>query len=210
MVVSRDVLTGMFEKLRGELNLESELDEKIRLLCREVIRYSKLSILNRHRGETEKAYTNLREAESRLNTLRSLVLSRPEVIGMESYRMACQEYVEAYLYLCCTDGIIPKLPEELNVSPSTYILGLADLVGELRRGVLEYLRRGDFVNAEEYSRIMKWIYEELLLIEGPPALSGRLRHKIDVARRMVETTESELFFESGKKKLIEALSKLTG
>ncbi|MCX8162680.1 MAG: hypothetical protein N3E44_06855, partial [Candidatus Bathyarchaeota archaeon] len=59
MVVSRDVLTGMFEKLRGELNLESELDEKIRLLCREVIRYSKLSILNRHRGETEKAYTNL-------------------------------------------------------------------------------------------------------------------------------------------------------
>lgn len=210
MAVSRDILTDIFEKLREKLNLELELDEKIRLLCREVVRYSKLSILNRHRGESEKAYANLGEAEVRLNTLRSLILSYPEVTGIESYRTACQEYVEAYLYLCFTGGVTPKLPNELNVGPSIYVLGLADLVGELRRGVLEYLRSGDLVNAEEYSRIMKWIYEELLLIEGPPALSGRLRHKIDVARRIVETTESELLFESGKKKLIEALSKLTG
>lgn len=208
MVVSRDILREIFDRLRSELNVELELDERIRLLCRDVIRYSKLSILSRHRGESEKAYANLREAEARLNTLRSLISSYPGMIGVESYRAACQEYVEAYLYLCCIDGATPKPPSELNLTPSIYILGLADVIGELRRCILEYLRRGDSANAEDYSRIMKWIYEELFLIEGPPALSGKLRHKIDIARRIIETTESELLFELGREKLLEALSKL--
>jgi len=208
MVLNRDILTEVFEKAKIELNEELELDEKIRSLYRDVVRYSKLSILNCHRGELEKAYMNLREAADKLNILRSLVSSRPEAIGVESYKTACQEYVEAYLYLCYVDGVKPKLPSELGISPSTYMLGLADLVGELRRGVLEYLRRGNITVAEDYLRTMKCIYEELFLIEGPPALSGRLRHKIDIARRIVEATESELLFESSKKKLIETLSKL--
>lgn len=210
MTVSREVLTEIFDRLKAELSMELELDEKIRLLCKEVVRYSKLSILNRHRGEMEKARINLREAEARLNTLKNLISSYPGVIGTELYKTACQEYVEAYLYLCCMDGEKPRLPKDLDVSPSIYLLGLADLVGELRRCILEYLRLGNPTSAEEYFNVMKWIYEELLLVEAPPALSGKLRHKIDIARRIVETTESELLFESSKRKLIDTLSKFIG
>ncbi len=89
----------------------------------------------------------------------------------------------------------PTPPEELggiyDIPP--YVLGLGDVVGELRRIVLDMLRLGRASDAEALFKRMEEIYESLSLLIIPNALAPGLRPKVDVARKLVESTRSDLF-----------------
>ena len=82
-------------------------------------------------------------------------------------------------------------PKELDATDTSYLLGMGDAIGELRRFTLECLRDEDVENASSYLKKMERLYEALLRFKYPNALVS-IRRKQDIARSLIEKTRGEL------------------
>jgi translin len=87
------------------------------------------------------------------------------------------------------------------------LLGVADLIGELRRYILEKLVEGEIDEARKYYETMKELYATFMQVECGKNLVSDFRRKKDVARILVERTLSDLFVAVQGKKLEERLGK---
>jgi translin len=74
-------------------------------------------------------------------------------------------------------------------------------VGELRRYILDSLRRDDFSRCEELLTIMDEIYGILLAMDFPELLAHGLRRTTDAVRGIIERTRGDLTVALGQKKL---------
>ncbi len=90
----------------------------------------------------------------------------------------------------------------------SYLLGLGDVPGELRRQALDALRLGDIETAEARLSTMEEIYLSLVTMEEVALLKG-LRRKLDIARGVIERTRSEVTAEAGRRRLGESVRRLT-
>lgn len=104
---------------------------------------------------------------------------------------ALQEGVEAILLAAAVEGTPFPTPDELKVPPESYLLGLGDVVGEVRRLALAELTRGDVVRAGERLALMESLYHTLLGFETARAIVS-LKPKQDTARALVERTRGEV------------------
>jgi len=104
---------------------------------------------------------------------------------------ALQEAVEASLLGAIVHGGSLPGPTELAVEPEPYLLGLGDVVGEVRRVVLERLGRDDLDGAERYLRLMEELTQSLLRFDTTRAIV-QLKPKQDTARALVERTRGEV------------------
>jgi len=91
---------------------------------------------------------------------------------------------------------------------NSYIMGLADVPGELRRQALDALRVGEMERAETLLLRMEEIYLSLVSMEEATLLKG-LRRKLDIARGVIERTRSEVTAEAGRRRLDESVRRLT-
>lgn len=102
-----------------------------------------------------------------------------------------QEGVEALLLeAVAQDRTLPG-PEALGVGSEVFLLGLGDLVGEVRRLALRALTVGDVTEAERQLARMEQLYAVLLRFEAPRAIVA-LKPKQDSARALVERTRGEV------------------
>ena len=99
--------------------------------------------------------------------------------------------------------------KELSVPIVPYIQGLGDVIGELRRHIIDLLRREEYGEAEIYLDIMETIYQELRRLNYPDALVPGLRHKVDVARRLIEDTKILYLNTINTSKLMSRLDKVS-
>jgi translin len=106
-------------------------------------------------------------------------------------RDALQESVEALLLGAVVSGTELPGPAELGVDPEPFLLGLGDLVGEVRRLVLRALTDGQLDRAEEYLALMEQLYHSLMRFDAPRAVVA-LKPKQDTARALLERTRGEL------------------
>lgn len=104
---------------------------------------------------------------------------------------AFQESVEATLLGAVVAGAPLPGPSELSVDPELYLLGLGDLVGELRRLVLGRLNAGDLAGADRYLRLMETLYRTLMRFDTTRAIVA-LKPKQDTARALLERTRGEV------------------
>ena len=178
------------EKIREEAISRSN---KARIL-------SKQAILLTHKGEIPKAGQMLNEAKLLLDEVSSLDI-RFETDGLGEIQSAWEEYAEAFILHHLKGFSTYPSPEEMGVSFKNYLLGLGDVVGELRRSVLDSLRVGDHVKAESEFQLMEEIYLNLVSIEEAQLFLKGLRRKIDVARSIIENTRGELAAEIGRQRL---------
>ena len=107
-------------------------------------------------------------------------------------RDAQKEFTEGNVVLALVTGQRLPNPEELRVDPVSYLHGLGDAVGELRRYLLDSMRKGDLSRGEEFLAAMDDIYNVLVTIDFPDALTGGLRRATDVVRGVLERTRSDL------------------
>ncbi|GAH62095.1 unnamed protein product, partial [marine sediment metagenome] len=70
-------------------------------------------------------------------------------------------------------------PDELGIGPAAYLNGLGEAVGELRRYLLDSMRKGDLSRGEELLGAMDDIYSTLVTMDFPDAITGGLRHTTD-------------------------------
>src|SRR4030042_6960087 len=92
-----------------------------------------------HRDEYSLAREHLEEARQLVQSLRDNLKDLPELFYAGYTQDAFKEYAEASLvYALIKNNNFPS-PEDLNLEPATYLQGLAEAVGELRRRCLDML-----------------------------------------------------------------------
>jgi translin len=154
-------------------------------------RFSGRAIVELHRGDIKKADEQLADAEKALRDLEELVRKREGLKYIGNVAVAYQEYAEAkLLYIVMTKEKILSL-KEVGVGVEPYLLGLLDLIGELRRLCLNFLRVGQVSKAEYSMKTMEEIYEDLYSIDHT-AIIPNFRHKMDIARRIIESTRGDV------------------
>lgn len=117
---------------------------------------------------------------------------RREARGDEGLaRDALQESVEACLLGAVLDGSALPGPDDLGVEPEEYLLGLGDLVGEVRRLVHHRLSAGELVQAEAYLKLMDTVYRTLMRFDTTRGIVA-LKPKQDSARALLERTRGEV------------------
>jgi translin len=97
----------------------------------------------------------------------------------------------------------------LGVAGFTYLNGLAEVVGELRRKALDILRHGYSQEAERLLGIMDDIYSVLVTIDYPDAITNGLRRQTDLARGIIEKTRGDMTFSLRGEHLEQAILRLS-
>ena len=169
---------------------------------------SKQAILLLHNGDREKAASNLGEAGVLLNEIKVYSEEYLEIGSYEAVEAARQEYAEASILKGLNTGKGYPSPELLGLNYKSYLLGLADVPGELRRQTLDLLRAGDLVAAEENLETMEEIYQHLSKVDEVSLLLKGLRRKLDVARSVTERTRAEITTEASRERLRKQLKKV--
>ena len=105
---------------------------------------------------------------------------------------AKKEFAEANLTLAFVSGQPIPAPEEIGVEIPAYLNGMAEAASELRRQVLDCLRRGEITEAESLLTTMDEVYGLLVTVDYPDALTGGLRRTTDVARSIMERTRGDM------------------
>ncbi len=169
-----------------------EAREEALKLSREIIRSSANSIRATHRGEFERARHLLAKVASLAEEIRNLLEKHPRVYYAGFVEDALKEYAEASATLAFAEGSALAGPERLGVAAAPYLNGLAEAAGELRRFILDSLRRDDFTRCEELLGIMDEIYTILVSMDFPDAVTRGLRRSTDMARGVLERTRGDL------------------
>jgi len=187
-----------------------DLRGDVQKASRRITKLAKRAIFAIHKGELDEARELLKKAGEELRQLRSFLLDRPEVASLGMLNPAYQEYAEAELLLAFVAGSEPPGPSEIGAPPDQYLLGLADVIGELRRRALEALKAGELEEAERSLGLMEFIYMELVSLDEAQAVLSELRRKCDVARRLIEATRGDIALETRRLALEKAMKELEG
>ncbi|UCC28328.1 MAG: hypothetical protein JSW29_02475 [Candidatus Bathyarchaeota archaeon] len=201
-------LKSIMDKIQKELKTKEEAKEKVQKDMRKALRLSKQAILLTHQRRFNDARKLLKESSKLLGELREVAELHPDLVYTGIVAGANQEYSEAQVLLSLVRENRFMSPEKLDVPVVDYVLGLADVIGEMRRQALDSLRAGDLKRSEHYLEVMEQIYVELLSMNETYMLVHGLRRKCDIARRVIEATRGDLTLEARRDSLEQSIGKL--
>jgi len=202
-------LESIAAKLRPCFAAEDEAREKALRSCRQVIRYSADAIRSVHRQDHGKAKQLLDSAHELLLALRHDLAKHGKLLHSGFIHDAQKEFAEGCITLALIAGKDLPKPKALGVSNAAYLDGLGESVGELRRYILDSLRRDDFSRCEELLTIMDEIYGILIAMDFPELLAHGLRRTTDAVRGIIERTRGDLTVSLRQKKLEKKLNDLS-
>jgi translin len=205
-----DNLESIADQIRNTFSAKDAAREKALPLCREVIRYCSQAIRAVHRQEFDQARTQLQSASNLLNEATQAVIAYKEFSNTSFIRDAQKEFAEGNITLALVTGNPPPDPNELGIDPAAYLNGLGEAVGELRRYLLDSIRREDLSQCEDLLSAMDDVYSILITMDFPDAITGGLRRTTDMVRGVLERTRSDLTLVMSQNELENKLRKLQG
>ncbi|MCL5092879.1 MAG: hypothetical protein M1128_00200 [Candidatus Marsarchaeota archaeon] len=184
-----DGLTDDIESIGSHLVKKQENFDKVAKLSRDIIRNSGKMITMLHNGKIADA------SQIGLQLHDEVIELKHIDAGMEYYSLqAYQEYAEAMIFSSIkNDGVILRM-NDTGVSEDAYILGLLDVVGELKREIFEALRERKIDLANKFFDSMKEIYDTTRSLRFAEATLQGLRKKQDVARIQIENAGNEILY----------------
>ncbi len=206
-------MESILNRIIDYLDEQYNLREWALTLSREIVRLSGQAIRLIHRLEFDTALNKIEEARVKIEEINEKLRVHPEFGEKGFISSAFQEYTEASLLFSILKDNQFISYEKLDVPCVPYLLGLGDLVGELRRHALDSIRREETEKAEKLVDLMEEIYVNLMAIDYPDALTSGFRHKRDVARSVVEKTRGDITLALQNQQLtkkIQTLSELLG
>jgi translin len=201
-------LKKILSEIEKELKERKDIKDELYDAMRRATRLSKQATFHVHRGQVEEAERKLKEAKQLFNKLDEIPPTHRELAHAGIVDAALQEYSEAWVFLKLVSEGTFIGPEKMGVPSTSYLLGLADVVGELRRRVLDSLRGGDVNEAERGLEYMELIHDELMGLEEALQGVSELRRKTDVARRIIETTRGDVTIEARRNSLEHSIRNL--
>lgn len=186
---------------------KNEAREQAHESMRKAMSLSKQTILLIHQKKYVDAEKLIESAREKISSLQDLAKQYPEIVYGGMFSAALQEYSEARIFLTLVKESRFVTPAEVNVPSVDYVLGLADVIGEYRRLALDNLREGEVRKGEKCLEIMDQIFIQLLALDEAYMLVPGLRHKSDIARRIIEATRGDVTIEIRRKSLEDYLKK---
>jgi translin len=190
---------------RTELDRKNAAREQALRWSRELVRACANSIRAVHRREFASAEQLLGEAHALNGQICTLLANIGDVYWAGYVQDAQKELVEASCTLALVNGSRLPEPTALGIAPAPFLNGLAEAVGELRRYLLDMLRRGEVEGCEQLLMAMDDIYSLLVTLDYPDALTGGLRRTTDNTRGILEKTRGDLTLALRQEALVEAL-----
>jgi len=198
-----ELLRNMYNSLKERENALERIHEITRVL----IRISKQAIFLIHQKRYAEARNKLSEADADVTEVKQIDKDVGSLHGLVT--QALQEIAEAHILLNLLENGRFVQPEEISIPPVAYILGLADVVGELRRAILDRLKDDKFDEAGKNLEAMELIYHDLTTVEDLLLLVPGLRRKCDIARKILEVTRGDVTLETRRSSLEHSIKELT-
>ncbi len=165
-----------FEKLQNSIKGYDSLREELIKKSRDVLKLSKQLIYSVHRDDLAQAEELLNEIEQEKKELDDIAAKSEKLVFEGSYKIAIQEYVEALLYYhFVKEGELI----DIDVSAVHFVLGLADLPGELNRRAVFLAGKGEVEAVVKIKDIVDLIYGELLKFDFR---DNEIRRKVDAVK----------------------------
>ena len=165
-------LKTLAEKARVFFSDKHAARERALQLSRSTIQLSSTAIRAVHRNEYDEARELIRSAGERVAEMKDIQTHHPDIYYTGFVQDAQKEYVEANATLAFITGAPLPYPEELGISYGAYLNGLGETIGEMRRYLLDSLRRADVSRCEELLDLMDNIYTELFTMDFPEAITA--------------------------------------
>lgn len=207
MGVTVNDVDAICSRLREDFEKKNAVRETCLARSREIVRASANAIRHIHRGDAEGAQALLRDARSAVEEVKTKAVDYPDIYVSGYMQDAQKEYVEA----ACTLALIREQPlpepEELGVEYPAYLNGLGECVGELRRHILDQIRRGEILDAERKLQAADDVFYALTTFDFPEPLTGGLRRTVDAMRGILERTRGDVTNALRQQRLEEALTR---
>lgn len=182
-------LAAIVEQIQSQMN---DLEQKRELslsMSRQIVRKTKRIIHALHLGQDYDGM--MQEARAEMVALQEALEGHPQILYSGTVNDAMMELAETALLIAVTENQPLPSPEELRIAPASWVLGLGDSIGELRRIALDLLRQDETARAEEVLRSMEDLFSALLEFDSPDAILPA-RRKQDIARSLVERTRADV------------------
>jgi translin len=189
-----------------ELTGRNQAREQALTVSRQVIRNSANAIRAVHRNDFTEAGRLISEASAKLAETLSIRADNPEIYFAGFLSDARKEFTEANITLAVISGNDIPDAAMLGVDPPAYLNGMAEVIGELRRYILDSLRRDDIGRCEELMELMDEIYGILVTVDFPEAVTAGLRHSTDAMRGVLERTRGDLTISLQQRRLEQRLA----
>jgi translin len=191
------------EEINEKLKDVQDRREKLIKGTRDVVMLCSKSIVAMHHNQLEDAKSRMDQAKTMLEEFRKYA-------RQDLYRyiaVAEQELVEAYALRAVMDHNPMPSMKDLDVTGESYLTGLLDCVGEIKRLVYDRMRSGNEEDAEKLFATMEEIYNAIYPFAVYDNIVSGLRKKLDVARMLIEDIRATVTEESRRKALIEAVGR---
>lgn len=200
-----DNLDAIIERIRADFDNKNAVRDRTLKRSRELIRYCSLSIRATHRHEFDKAEEWLGRARELAQDMLTDLAGYPDLAAAGYTRDALKEVAEARIVLALIHREPLPEPEDLAVPYDAYLGGLAEAAGELRRFILDLVRRDRLDEAEQLFSAMDEIYSALVTVDFPDAITAGLRRQTDMVRGVTERTRGDLTMAVRQRRLEDAL-----
>lgn len=204
-----EALTRSAEKINSAFSAKDKARETVIRQCRDVIRHSAYAIRAVHRREYDQARYLINKArdiiadiniENRNNNV-DLLYTGP-------LYDAHKEFAEASITLSLLSTQDLPDPDDMDIGYAAYLNGMGESIGEIRRYILDSIRRDDFTLCDTLLSAMDDIYSVLVTMDFPDAITHSLRRTTDSARGILEKTRSDITVVIKQKELEENIHKM--
>ncbi len=178
----------MINRIKKELDKKFAVREKALKANREIVPMCAKAIRLVQKKEFKKAEQEANKIDKKIRKIELILKNYPDIKD-SVLGAAYQEYAELMIYLSLVRG--RKLPS-LKVPLKYYLTGLGDAIGELKRYVLELLAEGKKEDAEKLYNKLEDLYAEYASLAYPSSIVPGLKHKQDVARKVLNDLRETL------------------
>ena len=202
-------LDGIIEKIDHHIGEKEKIREDALKTSRDIIICCRRGIQQLHRDQMDEAENYIKQASAKLAQLYDFTKNHPDIFHAGFVENAAQEFVEIHcLYNIMKGQDLPD-PDTIQTTYSAYLLGLCDVVGELRRGALDFMLEGNTMKANEYLQHMDQIYDAIMSFDYPSALIP-IKKKQDMVRSLIEKTRGELVVSNCERRINERTHEFNG
>jgi translin len=199
--VNTDGLNEIADTARDHFTAKHHAREEALALCRDTIRLSANAIRCVHRRDFDAAQELIAKAAANVRRVDSALADHRDIFHVGFVHDAQKEYAEAATTLALVAGRPLPGPDDLGILTAAYMNGLAETIGELRRHLLDSLRHGDVEHCEQVLAAMGDIFDVLVTMDFPEAITGGLRRSTDAMRGILERTRGDFTMASVQRRL---------
>jgi translin len=204
-----DKLENIAEQIRQTFDALTIARDQALTQARALTRACALSIRAVHRDETDVMQAHLEEARQLANALCTGLADHPALFYAGYTQDSLKEFAEASITCALIRHEGLPSPDDLALPPHTYLNGLAESVGEMRRRCLDMLRQDNSAEAERLLGLMDDIFSILVTMDYPDAITNGLRRQTDIIRAIIERTRGDVTFSLRGEKLERSIASLS-